>query len=658
MNHKYSILAILLVLSFIVLGCAPLGLLSEENQPAAEHSALGQPNSTNEQPQNAPVNGPPSDWPYVAGGPPAPTVFTAQPYDELSIHLQWQPVPGAERYLVERKIGQFAFEILSEVSGSETEALDFLAPQGETVTYRLHSLAGSQAGEPAEAAALLPALPVEPLVVSTLLYETAFSFDQEDISSMLSMVDDEEDEEMNEDESDFGSFDFSNLMSGMETAGVLVGPAGGVVTGASPDGLVTYSLEIPEGALMYEMELSLIAVESIEGLPFSGGMLSAVEIQPPGVEFAIPAVLHITTTYSDANDGLLSVGFAVDWETSELYLHPFADESALTSLLGKPGLASPAKGLALQVKPKIFTIKQTQTIGHSKASPGEITRQVQRGTSSPLNNQLQRAAAADMDVDLAPLTPVKTGVLAEWGSRLQLEMAGSISMGELSDSLWSFQAWLEEVAKERKKSGDPNKHAGREAEFWNLAVENIHIQVNLIADRCKDPDSQLDAGDVQTAKSIVEKLMVAKKGFWKQLADRYKAEHGSGALSGLKKKLEECMFAYRLPLTQYGEQLALEGEFCPDRPFTLPIIGAIQGDFSFTPSKANGGTVTYFGNLSAATGLPAQMQGSGTWMLLGFRSSNPKLRMCVGGTASYVGQTASYCDELPLIRTDKICPPQ
>jgi len=644
----------LLIMLIATLACAPLGLLSEGTQPDGGQVELPpalpdqtSPSATEQQSQPATV--PAEDWPYQTGGPPAPKGFTAQPYDELSIHLQWQPDPGAERYLVERKIGQFAFEILSEVSGSETEALDFLAPQGETVTYRLHSLAGSQAGEPAEATALLPALPVEPLLVAVIPFESA-AFDPNDISSLFSSFDDDEEIE----DEDLESLDFTSLFGGESTSSIPIGPAGGRLTATFPDGAITYTLDVPEGALRYEIELSLAPVQSIDGLPFSGGLAGAVDIQPFGVIFDIPAILTIEYTDDYPADSLLTVGFTVDGEISELSLYPYANPDLLTTFSGKPGLAS-LSGLPFhKPRPKIFTVQQSQTYGETSGSPTEINRQVQRGSSSTLNTQLQKVAASDMADELAPIRPIKGGVFLEWTNRLGKEMAGSISLGELSNSLYSFQAWMEELAKERKRTGEKDKYAGREAEFWNLTVENIHIQVNLLADRCKNPDSQVDAGDVQAAKSIVDKLMAAKKGFWKQMADRYKAEHGNSALSELKKKLEECVFTYRLPLTQVDD-ITLSGEFCPDRPFTLEIGGSYAvGAYYLTPTRANQGVSRYSG---AGVNSPWTTQGSGTWKLMGGANSSPQLKLCDSGKVD-IGKSGGGCYVLDLIRTDQKCASQ
>ena len=71
-----------------------------------------------------------------------------------------------------------------------------------------------------------------------------------------------------------------------------VSVAGGTLTTTSSGGL-TYVLEIPEHALDAPVSISMTPVTQFRQLPFSGGVVGAVELAPAGLRFKQPAILHI-----------------------------------------------------------------------------------------------------------------------------------------------------------------------------------------------------------------------------------------------------------------------------------------------------------------------------------------------------------------------------
>ncbi len=71
-----------------------------------------------------------------------------------------------------------------------------------------------------------------------------------------------------------------------------LGPAGGDVLARAADG-TRFRLAVPPGALAEEVAITLTPVTAIGGLPLEGGLVAAVDLQPSGVVFALPATLYL-----------------------------------------------------------------------------------------------------------------------------------------------------------------------------------------------------------------------------------------------------------------------------------------------------------------------------------------------------------------------------
>jgi hypothetical protein len=98
-----------------------------------------------------------------------------------------------------------------------------------------------------------------------------------------------------------GAIDFTVIGTGPQVAGqddarrssAVVSSEGGVVATTSAGG-VTFSLEVPPGALAGSTLVSLTPVTSLIGLPLSGQARHAVRMQPAGLHFDRSATLTIT----------------------------------------------------------------------------------------------------------------------------------------------------------------------------------------------------------------------------------------------------------------------------------------------------------------------------------------------------------------------------
>ncbi|QGG96598.1 hypothetical protein [Actinomarinicola tropica] len=72
-----------------------------------------------------------------------------------------------------------------------------------------------------------------------------------------------------------------------------IGLDGGTLTLDAADG-TTFTLDVPADSLRFPAEITMTAVAAIDGLPFGDGPAYAVDLQPSGLIFDVPATLTIT----------------------------------------------------------------------------------------------------------------------------------------------------------------------------------------------------------------------------------------------------------------------------------------------------------------------------------------------------------------------------
>jgi hypothetical protein len=95
--------------------------------------------------------------------------------------------------------------------------------------------------------------------------------------------------------------------------------SGGTITATGADGS-TYTLEIPDGALLEQQDVTLTPVQSIAGLPFSGGLAAAVHIEPEALALAAAATLTIVPAAPVPLDQ--TIPFSYQGDGAELFLQP------------------------------------------------------------------------------------------------------------------------------------------------------------------------------------------------------------------------------------------------------------------------------------------------------------------------------------------------
>jgi hypothetical protein len=86
-----------------------------------------------------------------------------------------------------------------------------------------------------------------------------------------------------------------------------IGPAGGALTATGADGS-RYVLEVPAGALVEEIEVTMTPIESMEGLPLSEGLAAGVQLEPDGLAFYDFVTLTIEPAEEISVDQQIPIG--------------------------------------------------------------------------------------------------------------------------------------------------------------------------------------------------------------------------------------------------------------------------------------------------------------------------------------------------------------
>lgn len=121
-----------------------------------------------------------------------------------------------------------------------------------------------------------------------------------------------------------GSDDFAVSLSDSSSF-QSVGVEGGVLE-ARADG-VDYRLIFPQGAVREAVEVSVTPIGSLTGLPFDGGLLAGVEVEPSGLELSQPVVLEMRLSSDQrslvaeaVSDGLAVLAFGYDTPEEGVYV--------------------------------------------------------------------------------------------------------------------------------------------------------------------------------------------------------------------------------------------------------------------------------------------------------------------------------------------------
>lgn len=118
-----------------------------------------------------------------------------------------------------------------------------------------------------------------------------------------------------------------NLSLDSQTAAAVIPVEGGELTATGSDG-TRYKLTIPAGALLQPIEIRMTPVTSISGLPFSGGLGGAVQLEPSGLAFYEFVTLSIELANPIPFENQIMFGFEEDGKDLHLAI-PGDDPNAI-----------------------------------------------------------------------------------------------------------------------------------------------------------------------------------------------------------------------------------------------------------------------------------------------------------------------------------------
>jgi hypothetical protein len=450
--------------------------------------------------------------------------FSGEATDDGSVLLKWEPINGAEQYLIEVRIGD-EFMPLATLPAEQTSYEDGNVPPATRFTYRLSGLTGTEKKNSKEISIQTKDEVSDPLQVSP----------EFDMSAPTLGIDFQNFDPNNFDPNsiDLENFDPENFDPAMFApqpiqAEAVIGPQGGDLSVTGSNG-VSYTLSIPPDALRFEMTVTLRPISAIPDLPLSGGLMAAVFIEPESLVFDIPATLKMTPPADfPAAAGPLVMAFAFEAEGQEFHLYPF-DAPAGQSNAGAH-LASLQAAANFMPPLSDLTLQNGGGYGQGSGTAKDVKEIRKKPAAKSQNRTEQRLAASQLD-ELEPLTEslvkeeVKSGKEAE----------AILQKVDQADDLSKLMDALDDFSKHINEGGD---------KFESSRKLNDKI-LDLLVDKAKklldnNKGGCLTQNDFK-AQELVERLTNPKSSFAEAFAERFKQKHGQQALDDLKKRAT-CTF--------------------------------------------------------------------------------------------------------------------
>ena len=295
------------------------------------------------------------------------------------------------------------------------------------------------------------------------------------------------------------------------------GPEGGTV-GVTTRDKITYTLTIPAGALEAATPISLIPLETIDGLPFSGGLPGAVRIEPDGLQLDLPETLTIVR--ADAAPlpaGMLNLAFAFDGTGEEFHLYPFAPTGAGSFIPG--GVHT----IGLSNRPHSAGTLGGVTLSDLKAYGAAAGTAQDAGTV--VKAHAPSSPADRLDSSMAYAQAVSTDDPRLWCRSLRPQRAASLisymtndapDWGQMVNRLEQFDHLLNRHGKDPGLQGDYGK-------IWDLMLDRLQKMLAENKNKCLTNDDSY-------AQAVVAKMTSGKPGsFGAQLAARFKTKFGEAA---------------------------------------------------------------------------------------------------------------------------------
>lgn len=471
--------------------------------------------------------------------------FIALPGSFESVLLNWEPIAGAEKYLLEINITDEQYLPLAILGGESTSFEDTDVPAETTFTYKLTAISGGNRGESRQATLTTPTQVIDPLKV-TLEFDQTLpavdlsnidpdNFDPSAIATLFPM-----DELMeNAENGEFG-IDPSMFVPSPITATSVISPSGGEISVTASNGIM-YTLTVPAGALPFEMPITLRPISAIPDLPFSGGMDAAVFIEPEDIPFYTPATLTILAPEGYVpTAGELSLGFAFQAEGEELHLYPLMEDEASASTsgahFGKKIMTAPAAGPLEKIAQQ--QLEKAGGYGKGSGSTQDLKKVNNRPSSKAGNRAAARSATAqqkskfvqpldDDEDELAPLPSLEQMEFAKQGNAINQKLSKADNWDKLLESIEEFSEYY-------NKGGSKQNQ-----ELNNRLLDELVKKANSFLS--KNQAQCLSADDLK-AQSLVERLINPGSPAMKAVAGRFKEKYGEKILNELTYMMKACSF--------------------------------------------------------------------------------------------------------------------
>lgn len=118
-------------------------------------------------------------------------------------------------------------------------------------------------------------------------------------------------------------------LDGARKVSKTIGAQGGSLSVTATDG-AAFTLTVPAGALLGNVELSMTPLTGIDHLPLSGGLLAGVHLEPHGLTLLEPAMLTITPATTPTSGELIA--FNAHKMGAEFYFQPHAMQGSGVTL--------------------------------------------------------------------------------------------------------------------------------------------------------------------------------------------------------------------------------------------------------------------------------------------------------------------------------------
>lgn len=216
------------------------------------------------------------------------------------------------------------------------------------------------------------------------------------------------------------SLDDKNLVD------ALIPAKGGLINLTLPSGLA-YRLDIPDGALLNDQEITMVPITRIDGMRLSGGVIGGVQLEPEGLQLLTPATLTIMVP--KGYDPKQMVGFGYHGEGDGFHLDLATGDGKTISL-------------------PIFSFS-----GHGAAigTPASVANQADQPVASPADayaQQLTNAATqcASAGEDDSACLPLIQMIIDQYNDKIQPALSDAQNNDRLIDSAaGAFLQWLHGV---------------------------------------------------------------------------------------------------------------------------------------------------------------------------------------------------------------------